>query len=728
MKLSRSLLVALLGVAALVASCNDAPEDPIARLVSEMLEKRPQATDTRVLVLGFDGLDFNVIDPMIENGELPAFARMKREGAFGKLQTISPMLSPVIWTTIATGKSPAAHGVLDFVVEDPETGRILPVSSFERRAEAVWDILGNYGVTVGVVGYLASWPAEPVNGFMVSDRMKLLGFEYGRREDEERGRKVYPPELMDSLEPMVEKVGDITYDQLSRYLNVSEEEFKKTYARAPQPGNKVGNFRLYLAAAETYKKIGLHLWKTEKPRFQVTYFELFDASSHLFMPYTPPKMDHITEPDYEKYKGAVAEVCRYTDRTLQEAMEAADENTVIIVVSDHGFRSGPLRLKEGSEFHDQAAARWHRRYGVFLAWGKGVRAGAKVGGASVYDITPTVLGLMGFPLAEDMHPEGKFLAEAFEITPPERTVKTYERGRRERQIAALKGEDIEDDMILQNLEALGYIGGEKTASTHMNLAAHYMSEGQFEEARKELEVANRKDPGSARVQLSLGEVHVELREFEKARKWFQEAVLHDPDLTMARLRLALVLKKLGHPQRALEQSREAVKRDPENPRAHYQLGVLLLDSKTPEEGEKELREALSLEPDFPEARNRLGILLLGRKEFAEAETHFRTVVEFQPDYIRAWNNLGVALLRNAALSDMDPQEREETYDRAIETFTEILERFPQYQNKHKTYYNRALIYRFRGQKDLAFRDARRALELKPDYEEAKKLLRLLERK
>ena len=152
-----------------------------------------------------------------------------------------------------------------------------------------------------------------------------------------------------------------------------------------------------------------------------------------------------------------------------------------------------------------------------------------------------------------------------------------------------------------------------------------------------------------------------------------------------------------------------------------------------EEAEPLFREALDLHRRFLDrdhptrARSlaRFASLLEYKAKFAEAEVHFRTVVEFQPEFIKAWNNLGVTLLRLAYVTRMDPQEREKAYDRAIETFTQILSRFPDYANKHKTYYNRGLIYSFRGQVDLAVRDANKALELKPDYEEAKKLLRSL---
>ena len=121
---------------------------PRAAEVATALRANPYARETRVMLLGLDSADMDIIDEMIRNGDLPAFRRLKEEGATGRLISITPLLSPVIWTTIATGKDPSQHRVLDFVVPPAKPGmRPSPVSSFHRQVESVWDILGTYGVT-----------------------------------------------------------------------------------------------------------------------------------------------------------------------------------------------------------------------------------------------------------------------------------------------------------------------------------------------------------------------------------------------------------------------------------------------------------------------------------------------------------------------------------------------------------------------------------------------------
>jgi len=97
-------------------------------------------TGPRVLLVGVDGADPDVLDRLIGSGKLPTFARLKREGAYGRLRSREPLLSPIVWTSIATGRKGQDHGVLDFV-EAAEDGKPVPITSSRRRVPALWNIL-----------------------------------------------------------------------------------------------------------------------------------------------------------------------------------------------------------------------------------------------------------------------------------------------------------------------------------------------------------------------------------------------------------------------------------------------------------------------------------------------------------------------------------------------------------------------------------------------------------
>src|SRR5262245_1821667 len=92
-----------------------------------------RSTDLRILLVGVDSADWEMIRPMAERGELPHFAKLLEEGASAPARTLEPPLSPLVWTSIATGKNPDEHGILDFVTRDPATGRMIPVTSTLRR-------------------------------------------------------------------------------------------------------------------------------------------------------------------------------------------------------------------------------------------------------------------------------------------------------------------------------------------------------------------------------------------------------------------------------------------------------------------------------------------------------------------------------------------------------------------------------------------------------------------
>lgn len=113
--------------------------------------------EARVTLIGVDGASWNLIDPMLASRELPNLAALIARGATANLETVEPLTSPVVWTSIATGRSPAAHGVTDFLATRLS---IRSPSSFERLAHS--------GLRVGLYDYLVTWPPAALNnGFAI---------------------------------------------------------------------------------------------------------------------------------------------------------------------------------------------------------------------------------------------------------------------------------------------------------------------------------------------------------------------------------------------------------------------------------------------------------------------------------------------------------------------------------------------------------------------------------
>ena len=150
---------------------------------------------TRAVVIGVDGADWKIIDALVAEGELPNFEHLRRQGVWGKIATLTDIpLSPVIWTSVATGKTAAKHGVAWFMVDRPDGTRV-PVRSYNRKTKAIWNILAEQGRKPVVVGWWATYPAEDVNeGAIVSDGLGFHGFGSTARDGED-SRKTYPSAL-----------------------------------------------------------------------------------------------------------------------------------------------------------------------------------------------------------------------------------------------------------------------------------------------------------------------------------------------------------------------------------------------------------------------------------------------------------------------------------------------------------------------------------------------------
>src|ERR1051325_2779639 len=124
----------------------------------------------RVIFVGLDGADWQLLDKLMAGGTMPNLAALARDGARGPLLTQHPPLSPLVWTTMMTGVSPLRHRILDFTRYNPATRQREPITSDERAVPAIWNMVSSTGRRVDVVGLWATYPPETVNGTIVSDR------------------------------------------------------------------------------------------------------------------------------------------------------------------------------------------------------------------------------------------------------------------------------------------------------------------------------------------------------------------------------------------------------------------------------------------------------------------------------------------------------------------------------------------------------------------------------
>ena len=118
----------------------------------------------RVLLVGWDAADWQIIHPLLDAGLLPNLERLINGGTMGNLASLSPMLSPMLWTSIATGKRAYGHGVRGFIEPLPDRSGVRPVGARTRKCKALWNILSQSEHNSVVCGWQASHPAEPIQG------------------------------------------------------------------------------------------------------------------------------------------------------------------------------------------------------------------------------------------------------------------------------------------------------------------------------------------------------------------------------------------------------------------------------------------------------------------------------------------------------------------------------------------------------------------------------------
>jgi tetratricopeptide (TPR) repeat protein len=623
------------------------------------------ASAAKVLIIGLDGLDWEILDPLLEQGRLPNMKRLIDGGARAKLLSINPLLSPVVWTTVATGVEPRRHGILDFLVEDPATGEQQPVTAAQRQVPTFWELLSRRGVEVGVVGWWATWPADPVRGYLVSDRLAYQLFGY-RADPADAQGKTWPPDLYPEIRSLITPPESVEWARVEPFLKGprrSEGDFSTEEAKLLE------EFRTLLASGETYLAIAEELRRRFKPQLEVVYFEGTDTVGHLFMPYRPPALPGVDPQRIESFSAMVDRYYELADRFVGQLLQDRGDDWTVMLLSDHGFASDATRPRStDSRIGHGAAADWHRRFGVLVLGGAGVRSGTRIEEASIFDIAPTVLALFGEPIPRSW--PGRVLARA--LTPellaanPVR-FRSDDPERRDSRAETLHDPAAAD--LLAKLESLGYIsggsaGGSDSATMRNNAGVALLAEGRYAEAANEFRAGLQANPESPMLMVNLA---LALR---------LQGGVEEPERL---LRLAL-----GYPQ-SLRM-------------AGHLLAQMRLDAGDLDEAQSLARRILEVEPDAADVRNLLGLALEKKGEIDAARREYEQAAAWDPHAALARNNLGNLAKQSGRLDDA-----ESWYLRAIESDPYFM----------GAYNNLALVYQARGELDRAIDLYGRALGKAP---------------
>ncbi len=260
----------------------------------------------RIMIIGLDGVPLHLIQAWANSGHLPTLRQLMDGGAAGQLQSTMPPTSGPSWSTFVTGMNPGKTGIYDFLYRKEGTYHFPPVSVALRSGITTWRYLSDAGYRVGVLNLPMSYPVEKINGFMISGWMTpYAATDY-----------VYPPELAAEVER-----------EIGNYRIYPTETFTE--------GRKDSFLKATYDLLDMRTRTALHLAGT-KP-WDVFTAVFFDTDRVLHQLWHYLERDHPWRTDDEDKEWIVRDYFHKVDESIGRLLACTDEETLIIVLSDHGM-------------------------------------------------------------------------------------------------------------------------------------------------------------------------------------------------------------------------------------------------------------------------------------------------------------------------------------------------------------------------------------------------------
>jgi len=419
----------------------------LVALSSAATEASTEATESerlRVTLIGIDGATWRVLDPLLARGGLPNVARLIANGVRAPLRSRIPLYSAAVWTTMATGVRRERHGITDFQTRDGHLS-----ASVHRRVPALWTLASNAGLHSAVIGWWVTYPAEAIKGVIISERalrtrdedMRSLAGDLPRHE---LPRLLHPPNVAELVaDLLVDLSNEVTEeeDERAMVMRTMRAEDAAVVRLLGRLRERMDPFDLEMILLRGVDPISHHFWK------------FFEPAAAAYGDAERPSSEEVS-----RYHSAIEDHYRYVDELLGEVGQS-EPDRVVMLLSDHGFEAGQQPFRGGvlSGTHETTAA----LYGVFVASGGPIRRGERVESVTILDIAPTVLHLLGLPLAESL--EGRALVDIFEprwaAGHPVKAVPTYDCSPVTLSPHALSAgpQSPVDEELREQLRALGYI-------------------------------------------------------------------------------------------------------------------------------------------------------------------------------------------------------------------------------------------------------------------------------
>jgi predicted AlkP superfamily phosphohydrolase/phosphomutase len=267
----------------------------------------------KVVVIGIDSATFDVVEPLVEQGKLPVLSEFMKRGAWGRLQSTIPPVTPPAWTSLVTGKNPGKHGIFDFYGYTTNGYERPIINSQAIKAKTLWNILSEGGKSVGIINVPLTYPPEKVNGFLIP------GMQYAF--DVNKGF-TYPKDLLSEIEERFGKYEVIYGDERSLYTNELDHFILK-----------------WREITRKRQEIILYLIEKYNIDFFMPVFYSIDPIQHHFWKFYDESHPQYDEKLAEKYKNVIPEFYQIIDTYIGQILDKLDKNTTVFIVSDHGAGS-----------------------------------------------------------------------------------------------------------------------------------------------------------------------------------------------------------------------------------------------------------------------------------------------------------------------------------------------------------------------------------------------------
>jgi len=595
----------------------------------------------RVIFIGLDGADWSLLDQYAARGVMPTLSKLVAEGASGTVKTLHPPLSPLIWTTMMTGVSPLEHRILDFLRVNPASQQREPITSDERKVPAVWNMATAGGKKVGALGYWATYPAESVNGLMVSDRLFTFLFS----ETTPPPGVVYPASMetwaRDGLKRAQNEVG---YDAIKAILPwLTPAEYAQAAAVTDPYAHPVSALRRILIETKVYDELGRDWFSREKPDLLLLYFQGTDSIGHVFAPYAPPKQPEVPESDYTRYKDVAERYFAGVDQLLARYVALAESTgSVIMLASDHGFLWGEGRPTTLSSAANTTAAKWHAENGMYLVWGPGVQPSrGHAGSGKVDQVCATLLALAGLPAARTVAGPPLPGAPTPAAGEPVDYRAVYTPASTAQSTSGGAAPAVDEDTVAK-LRALGYIGasegkgrafGTRTAGSLNNEGLLLKQEGKQKEAIDAFDTAISVDPNLASALWNLSDLLWARGEsLDKSDAVLVRAFANNlPEGTKFVIGRAIGYQRNGQIDRSISLLNQAAAAKPNDPEVWLFRGRYRVERGECAGAVDDFRRAARLTPTNSAVYASMGLAELCAGNSAAARTSFQKSLQLDPN-------------------------------------------------------------------------------------------------